>query len=185
MPGLAGRHQADNAALAVAMLRHQDRLAIPQQAFSDGISDAKWHARLQKLGDGPLTKRLAEGSEIWVDGGHNASAGRMIADFARSSLAGDLPLVLLFACLKTKSPRAILKPFGGIVQAVHTLPVADHEHHSPAALANLAEELGFASSANSNLDQALGRVTSRSRVLVFGSLYLAGEALEANGEIPD
>jgi dihydrofolate synthase / folylpolyglutamate synthase len=185
MPGLAGRHQADNAALAVAMLRHQDRVTIPQQAFSDGISTAKWHARLQKLGDGPLTRRLPEGSEIWVDGGHNASAGRMIADFARHWLSAAMPLVILFASLKSKTPRAILKPFAGVARQVHTLPVTDHEHHSPASLARLAEELGFTSSANSNLDQALGRVKSRSRVLVFGSLYLAGEALEANGEIPD
>jgi dihydrofolate synthase / folylpolyglutamate synthase len=185
VPGLAGRHQAENAALGVAMLRHQDRLTIPQGAFSSGIRDAKWPARLQKLGDGPLTRCLPAGSEIWVDGGHNASAGRMIADFARKSLPGDLPLVLLFASLRTKSPRSILKPFAGIAQSVHTLPLTDHEHHSPASLASLAEELGFTGSSNSSLDQALGRVKSRSRVLVFGSLYLAGEALEANREIPD
>jgi dihydrofolate synthase / folylpolyglutamate synthase len=185
MPSLAGRHQADNAALGVAMLRHQQELTIPERAFADGIQSAKWPGRLHKLGPGPLTRRLPTGSELWVDGGHNASAGRTIADFARNSFAGDLPLVLLFASLKSKAPRSILKPFSGLADAVHALPIEDHDHHSPEKLASLARELGFAGSANKTLEQALGRVGQRSRVLVFGSLYLAGEALEANEEIPD
>ncbi|HUG45404.1 MAG TPA: folylpolyglutamate synthase/dihydrofolate synthase family protein [Sphingomicrobium sp.] len=185
MPGLPGRHQADNAALAVAMLRHQDRLTIPEEAFADGILNAQWHARLQKLGEGPLTKRLPKGSELWVDGGHNAMAGRMIADFARRSLVSDMPLVLFFASLKSKSPRAILKPFADIAETVHMLPIEDHDHHSPGSLAKLAKELGFTSSANKTINQALGRVKRPSRLLVFGSLYLAGEMLGANEEIPD
>jgi dihydrofolate synthase / folylpolyglutamate synthase len=184
MPSLAGRHQADNAALAVAMLRHQEELTIPDRAFGDGISSAKWPGRLHKLGAGPLTRQLPKGSELWVDGGHNGSAGRTIADFARNSLAGDRPLVLLFASLKSKSPRSILKPFAGLAEAVHALPVSEHDHHSPEKLAALGKELGFASSANASLGEALGQVEQRSRVLVFGSLYLAGEALEANEEIP-
>lgn len=185
MPGLPGRHQAENAALAVAMLRNQDVLSIGEKAFVQGIRDANWPARLQKLGDGPLTERLAKGSEIWVDGGHNASAARMVTEFVRRSLPGDLPLALLFASLKSKDPRAMLKPFRGLPQRVYTLPIADHEHHSPEALAELAEEMGFEASASSTLKQALRQVKGRSRVLVFGSLYLAGEALEANEEIPD
>jgi dihydrofolate synthase/folylpolyglutamate synthase len=93
--------------------------------------------------------------------------------------------VLVFASLKTKSPRTILKSFSGLASAVHTLPVPFHDHHSPEALAKLARELGFGTTANATLDEALDRVSEPSRVLIFGSLYLAGEVLRANGEIPD
>jgi dihydrofolate synthase/folylpolyglutamate synthase len=185
MPSLPGRFQAENAALAVAMLRNQEMLDIPVEAFADGITGANWPARLQKLHDGPLAKLLPGGSEIWIDGGHNASAARLVADHARREWRGDLPLVLLFASLSTKDPRAMLKPFMVLAEDVHTLPVPDHEHRSPEELAGLARELGFDSTANTALRKALARVKRPSRILVFGSLYLAGEVLKANGEIPD
>ena len=185
MPNLAGRHQADNAALAVAMLRNQARFGITTEAFADGIANADWPARLQKLEGGPLTKRLPNGSELWIDGGHNGAAARLVAEHARRSFSGDLPLVLLFASLSSKDPRAMLRPFRGLVSTVHTLPIADHDHRPPDELAALAEEMGFEATANERLETALGRVQQPSRVLVFGSLYLAGEALKANGEVPD
>jgi dihydrofolate synthase/folylpolyglutamate synthase len=185
LPRLAGRYQADNAALAVAMLRHQERLDIPCEAFAEGISTTDWPARLQKLRPGPLLDRLPAGSELWIDGGHNGAAARLVADFAAKSLAQHAPLVLLFASLTTKDPRAMLKPFRGIADEVHSLPIPDHDHRSPQALADLASELGFRATANGDLGEALGRVDRPARVLVFGSLYLAGEVLKANGEIPD
>ena len=185
MPELPGRHQADNAALAVAMLRHQDRFDIPAEAFDEGIAAADWPARLQRLGPGPLTSLLPNGSELWIDGGHNAAASRLVADHFRRTPGGDLPLVLLFASLASKNPRAMLRPFRELAGTVHTLPIADHDHRPPGELAELAEELGFEASANFSLEEALGRVKSRARVLVFGSLYLAGEALRANAEVPD
>jgi len=186
LPGLAGRHQADNAALAVAMLRHQHRFAIPEAAMADGIRSAQWPARLQKLGAGPLTRRLPKGSELWIDGGHNGAAARLVADHARRAFIGDgIPLVILFASLASKDPKAMLQPFAGLAEEVHTLPIPDHEHRPPEELAALASSLGFESTANGTFRKALKRVTRPSRILVFGSLYLAGQVLEANGEIPD
>ena len=185
MPRLPGRHQADNAALAVAMIRQQDRLTVSADSFAEGITNAQWPARLQRLSSGPLTKRLPKGSELWIDGGHNGAAARFVADWARRSFADDLPIVLLFASLSSKDPRAMLRPFRGLAAQVHTLPIADHEYRSPDDLAELAGEFGFEATANKSLKKALGRINSPSRVLVFGSLYLAGEALEANGELPD
>lgn len=185
MPSLAGRFQADNAALAVAMLRFQDRLRVPDDAVVDGVTRAQWPARLQQLRPGPLTKKLPAGSELWVDGGHNAAAARLVAGHVRREFGGDLPLVLLFASLAGKRPRSMLRPFFGLAETVHMLPIADHDCRSPEELAQLAEELGFAGSANSSLEQALERVSEPARVLVFGSLYLAGETLKANGEVPD
>jgi len=186
LPGLAGRHQSDNAALAVAMLRHQDRFAIPEAAMADGIRSAQWPARLQKLGAGPLTRRLPKGSELWIDGGHNGAAARLVADHARRAFAGDgLPPVILFASLSSKDPRAMLQPFTGLADEVHTLPIPDHDHRPPEELAALASSLGFRATANDDLEQALARIKRPSRVLLFGSLYLAGDALKANGEVPD
>lgn len=184
MPRLPGRHQVENAALAVAMLRQQDRFDISDQAFAEGIVSADWPARLQKLGPGPLTKRLPAGSELWIDGGHNSAAARLVAEHVRRGFDDELPLALLFASLESKDPRAMLRPFRGVAAEVHCLPIADHDHHLPDELAALAEELGFAATANAGLEQALGRIDQPSRVLVFGSLYLAGEALIANGQVP-
>ena len=79
----------------------------------------------------------------------------------------------------------MLKPFRGLAAEVHTLPVPDHDHFPPEQLAGLARDLGFEATANSTLTNALERVKQPSRVLIFGSLYLAGEVLKANEEIPD
>ncbi len=108
LPTLAGAHQADNAALAVAMLRHQDRVAVSPEAMAQGILAAKWPARLQLLGDGPLTS-LVPGRKVWLDGGHNADAGAAIAKFFTQSQ----PLHLIIGMLANKdpcgNPRAIGK----------------------------------------------------------------------------
>lgn len=79
----------------------------------------------------------------------------------------------------------MLKAFRGLARQVHTLPIPNHDHFSPEALARLAGELGFEATANGEVGEALDRVKAPSRVLIFGSLYLAGEVLRANGEIPD
>ncbi len=185
MPRLAGRFQADNAALAVAMLRFQDMPHIADEAIATGIAEAEWPARLQRLSPGPLTNSLPQGSELWVDGGHNGAAARLVADHAKREFGSDLPLVLLFASLASKRPRSMLRPFVGLAEAVHTLPIAEHDCRSPEELCRLAEALGFAASDNSSLQEALARVAEPSRVLIFGSLYLAGEALKTNREIPN
>jgi len=185
VPKLAGRFQIDNAALAVAMVRQQDRMRVSEPAIAEGITGARWPARLQKLGNGPLLKQLPKGSELWIDGGHNGAAARLVADHVRRCWTDDLPLVLLFASLSSKDPRAMLRPFAGLAWDVHALPIADHDCRTPDALAKLASELGFRATANESLEQGLARVRHPSRVLVFGSLYLAGEALAANEEVPD
>jgi len=185
LPTLPGRHQADNAALTVAVLRHQDQLHLSPEAMADGIQAASWPARLQKLETGALVDQLPRGSELWVDGAHNGAAAREIADYASRHWGGTLPLVLLFASLKTKDARALLRPFSGMASAVHTLAIPGHESRSPEDLAELSEELGFEKTANDGLQAALNRIAQPARVLIFGSLYLAGQALEANGTIPD
>jgi dihydrofolate synthase/folylpolyglutamate synthase len=185
VPALRGRYQSENAALAVAMLRQQDQLKISDESLSQGIESADWPARLQKLGPGPLTKLVPEGSELWLDGGHNGAAARLVADYARRSFGDDLPFVLLFASLSTKDPRAMLRPFRDIATEVQTLPIPNHDHRPPKALAELARALGFRSTSSDSIERALKRIDAPSRVLIFGSLYLAGKVLRANRQIPD
>ena len=185
LPNLPGRHQVDNAALAVAILRNQDRLKVSPEAMAQGIQTAAWPARLQKLEAGALLDQLPRGSELWVDGAHNGAAARQVADYASSRWGGTLPLVLVFAALKTKDPKSLLRPFTQMASAVQTLAIPGHESRSPVDLAILASELGLKATANDDLQAALNRVVEPARVLIFGSLYLAGHALGANATIPD
>jgi dihydrofolate synthase/folylpolyglutamate synthase len=170
-----------NAALAVAMLRHQKALHVPPSALNAAIGSADWPARLQHLAPGPLVGAR----DIWLDGGHNPSAARQIATFVKQQFGAGKPLHLIFASLATKDPPGMLQPFEGLASAVHTVPIGDHASFAPNELAEIAAELGFAADAHDSIENALGAVPGDARVLIFGSLYLAGEVLAANGQVPD
>jgi dihydrofolate synthase / folylpolyglutamate synthase len=185
VPRLPGKHQALNAALAVAMLRHQSAIHLPPSALTAAMGWANWPARLQQLHGGPLFDMLPKGSELWVDGGHNPSAARLVADYAKKHWHHGLALVLLFASLKAKDAAGTLRPFKGIADEVLTLPIEDHDCRSPQELAHLAESMGIAARARSGLADAMTALRKPARVLVFGSLYLAGELLGLNGPLPD
>ena len=135
VPRLPGRHQALNAGLAIAMLRHQQTLKVPTSALSAAMGWADWPARLQRLTAGPLTDFLPAGSELWVDGGHNPSAARLVADWVKHHWVDGRPLHMLFAALKSKDAPGILEPFAGIADVVHTLPIEGHECRDPSDLA--------------------------------------------------
>jgi dihydrofolate synthase/folylpolyglutamate synthase len=181
LPRLPGRHQALNAALAVAMLRHQDALHVPASALNAAMGWADWPARLQHLARGPLVGDR----DVWLDGGHNPSAARQIASFVRRRFDDGKPLHLVFASLATKDPPKMLEPFAGLVARVHTVPVGSHASFAPNELADMAGELGFTAAAHDSVEQALAATPRDGRVLIFGSLYLAGEVLAANDQIPD
>jgi dihydrofolate synthase/folylpolyglutamate synthase len=185
LPRLPGKHQALNAALAVAMLRHQSKIAIPPSAFSAAMGWTHWPARLQQLHGGPLFGMLPRGSELWVDGGHNPSAARLVADYAKKHWHDALPLVLVFASLQSKDAAGNLRPFKGAAAEVLTLPIDGHECRSPQELAHLAESMGLPARPRASLGDAMTALRKPARVLVFGSLYLAGELLALNGPLPD
>ncbi|MFL6720205.1 MAG: bifunctional folylpolyglutamate synthase/dihydrofolate synthase [Sphingomonas sp.] len=180
-PGLPGGHQAMNAALAVAMLRHQDKLQVPASALNAAMGWADWPARLQHLAPGPLVGAR----EVWLDGGHNPSAARQIAAHAKRHWADGKPLHLIFASLATKDPPGMLQPFAGVVERVDTVPIPDHACFSSDDLAEIAASLGFAAQAHDEVEQALAAAPAAARVLIFGSLYLAGAVLSANDEVPN
>ena len=181
LPRLAGRHQAMNAALAVAMLRHQDVFKVPSSALSAAMGWANWPARLQHLAPGPLIGNR----EVWLDGGHNPSAARQIGAFVRHQFDDGRPLHLVFASLATKDPAGMLEPFRGVATHVHAVPIPDHACFAPSDLVEIAGGLGFTADAHDNVGQALAVVPKDARVLIFGSLYLAGAVLEANDQLPD
>jgi dihydrofolate synthase/folylpolyglutamate synthase len=181
LPRLPGRHQAMNAALALAMLRHQGALSVPASALGAAMGWADWPARLQHLAPGPLIGDR----DVWLDGGHNPSAARQIAGFARRTFSDGKPLHLVFASLANKDPPGMLEPFRGIAAHVHAVPIPGHACFAPEDLVEIAGGLGLAAEAHDDVGEALAAIPADARILIFGSLYLAGEVLAANGQIPD
>ncbi|MBA2919373.1 bifunctional folylpolyglutamate synthase/dihydrofolate synthase [Sphingomonas sp. MAH-20] len=173
-PALPGAHQWLNAGLAVAMLRHQDAITVPDRALAAGVRDARWPARLQRLARGPLVGER----EVWLDGGHNESAGEALAEALR-----DRPEPhLILGMLANKDAGAFLRLLAPVVRSVSAVPVANHEHHAPEDLVRLAHALGLEARACTDISCALEALGEP--VLIAGSLYLAGTVLALNGEAP-
>lgn len=181
-PRLVGAHQSRNLALAIAMLRHQGALAVPEAALRAAADWAHWPARMQRLGPGPLTA-LLPGGEVWVDGAHNTSAAAPVARALRAVAKGR-PVTLILGMLANKDAAGVLRLLAPSISRVVAVPVPGHEHHAPEELAGLARGYGCEAETAPSLQAALGKAGS-SVVLIAGSLYLAGETLAANGEPPD
>jgi dihydrofolate synthase/folylpolyglutamate synthase len=190
LPSLAGVHQADNAALAVALIRHQSALAVPAEALAQGIRLARWPARLQTLGPGPLTARLP-GRKVIVDGGHNGEAARAIARAMAETISPGAPIDLIFGLMRNRRVAEVLFPLAPLVRRAHVVPLPGHDHHDPRDIAMFAQARASPRECYPafSLEQAVERLAADERgaetVLIAGSLYLAGEALRMNGEIPD
>ena len=186
LPRMTGAHQADNAALAIAMLRHQSAIAVPEAALSAAMEWTRWPARMQLLGSGPLTDVLPDGSTVWLDGGHNPDAGAAIA----KTLENGPPVHVIIGMLKNKDALGFLKPFVDKIASLHAVPIPGHEHHDPKDMCWWVQDnLGvkFADPVD-NLVIAVNRLATNGQptnVLICGSLYLAGEVLRANRQVPD
>ena len=177
LPSLVGHHQADNAALAVAMLRHQNVLQISAKAMAQGISKARWPARLQLLGPGSLTA-ITPARAIWLDGGHNPDAGLAIA----RHFASKPRLHLIIGMLSGKDPAAIIAPLREQLLSVCVVPAPGHEAHTPA---DFAAHTDLPVQSFAAVPEALAALPAAGDVLIAGSLYLAGEVLRLNQEFPD
>ena len=177
LPRLPGAHQADNVALAIAMLRHQDAVTVSPEAMARGIEAAQWPARLQRLGTGPLTA-LAGNRTIWLDGGHNPDAGLAIA----RHLADQPPVHVVIGMLANKDPGAILRPLGAHALSVTIVPAPGHDAHTPAAFAPFS---AIPLTSAPDVATALTALPPTGDVLITGSLYLAGDVLRRNDEVPD
>ena len=178
LPALRGFHQADNAALAVAMLRHQEMVSVSAAGMAEGIRKARWPARMQPLAEGPLTA-LVPGRTVWLDGGHNADAGGALARHFGRLMTGGQKLHLIIGMLTGRDPAAIIEPLHPHLASITAVPIPGSEAHGAQAYSGRAE---WADS----VEEALGRLPADGLpVLIVGSLYLAGKVLEANGEVPE
>jgi dihydrofolate synthase/folylpolyglutamate synthase len=172
------------------MLRHQGAIHVGEPALRAAMGWAEWSARLQRLGAGPLTDLLPRGSELWLDGGHNPAAARAVADYFRSHVPAERPFHILFGLLESKDATGVLKAFRSRSATLHAVPVPGHAHHAPALLAARAKEEGLNALTAAGVREALiwiARHADRGAppvVLILGSLYLAGEVLRDNRQLP-
>jgi dihydrofolate synthase/folylpolyglutamate synthase len=187
-PKLYGRHQFENAGVAIAALRASG-LKLPAAAF-ESVGKADWPARMQRLSPGRLTALAPKGSELWLDGGHNADGGRVIAAaLADLEERVSRPLVLIVGMLATKDCAAFLRNFTGLARRVVAIPIPHQEKSLPAdAIADTARAIGIPTQASDDIEAALAAIgrldLDPPRILITGSLYLAGEVLARNGTSP-
>ncbi len=182
LPKLPGQHQQDNAALAVAMLRAQSQLAVPDSALRSAMGWAQWPARLQRLAAGPLTAALPPGAELWLDGGHNPAAGKALAA-QLATATPPLPAQLVLGMLPSKDHSGFIRSFPRGTRMT-MVPIPGHAHVPPEELAAFATTHGMKADAASDVPAALALVVGPARVLICGSLHLAGEVLRVNGPLP-
>ena len=190
-PKLFGRHQFDNAGLAIATLRAQNAFRIEPAAFEAGIVNAEWPARMQRLAAGTLVEQAPQGSELWLDGGHNAEGGRVAA-----AALGDLeervsrPLVVIAGMMANKDAGGFLANFAGLTRHIVAVQIPDRDGAMPPdRLADAARALGMRVETSASVEAALRSLARLSyevppRILITGSLYLAGHVLAANGTPP-
>jgi dihydrofolate synthase/folylpolyglutamate synthase len=189
-PRLYGRHQFENAGAAIAALRVAG-LKLPAPAFEAGMTRVDWPARMQRLSQGPLAALLPPESELWLDGGHNTDGGRAIAAaLADLEERVSRPLVLIVGMLSTKDAEGFLRNFSGLARRVVTVPIHQDKTLPASALADIARGIGFPVIACDDVESALAvagklELEPAPRVLITGSLYLAGEVLAANGTPPE
>ncbi len=190
LPRLGGRHQHLNAGTAIAALKVVYGEALSEAAIARGLTQVDWPGRLQRL-RGNVLKLVPEGAEIWLDGGHNQDGGRVLSA-AMAEMATDKPrpLVMIAGMLSTKDSTAFLSCFRGMVEEVHAIGIAGQDAaRSAEDVADQATQAGLTATSASSLAEALARIGRKNwsvapRILITGSLYLAGEVLAFDGTIP-
>lgn len=182
LPSLTGAHQVENAGIALAVLRH---LALGDRAYEGAVENAIWPARMQRLNSGALVRRSPD-AEIWLDGGHNPAAGE-----ALSKLLSDLPrrpTFLICGMLSTKDIAGYLRPLAGVADHLTAISIPGEAATLGAEdTAGYAGRAGLSSDIAPDLISALDQITTReprARILICGSLYLAGEVLRQNQTLP-
>jgi dihydrofolate synthase / folylpolyglutamate synthase len=190
-PKLAGRHQLSNAGTAIAALRATGFGDLGHAAFEAGMREVEWPGRLQRLTRGRLVGLAPRGSELWLDGGHNLDGGRVLAAaMADLQERGDAPLVVVAGMLGTKDSEGFLRHFAGLARALVAVPIPSQVAARPAAeVAAIAVRAGLKAEVAPSVEAALASLADTvwerpPRVLICGSLYLAGAVLAANGTPP-
>jgi len=189
LPRLVGRHQIENAATAIAALRQSNW--VSDKAIETGLRSVEWPARMQRLSHGPLVDLAPRDSEVWLDGGHNphgaAAVARALADLEERT---EKPLYLITGMLANKDAGGFFSAFRGLVRHVVTVAIpGEHASLGAGALYDRARDAGLEASPAEDLDDAMLQVSAMARmddedtpprILICGSLYLAGEVLVEN-----
>jgi dihydrofolate synthase/folylpolyglutamate synthase len=174
-PSLPGAHQLDNAGIAIAALRASG-LAVSDEAIAVGIAAAEWPARLQRL-HGRLARSLPPGWELWLDGGHNPGAGEALA--THLATWRDRPIHLIVGMKDSKDAVGFLRPL--LPHAATLWAVAEPGQHSALPVEAIIAASGGVARAGPHVADALGAIAREpgpARVLICGTLYLAGEVLK-------
>jgi dihydrofolate synthase / folylpolyglutamate synthase len=184
LPSLAGRHQIINAGTAVQAALSLKGFDLTENDIAKGLVSVHWPARMQRLTNGPMVDAFGPGTELWLDGGHNPAAGNFLAqtlaDFEDRS---PKPLFLVAGMMGLKDAAGFLRPFRGLARHVVTVPIpgAHEAPHAPETLAEIARSVSLTAEAATDVLSALRRVEALEpgpkRVLICGSLYLAGHVL--------
>lgn len=183
---LPGDHQIQNAGLALAVLTLVPALNVPEQALRQGLPAVDWPARLQHLTHGPLVSALPAGWDLWLDGGHNPDAGVRLAAYLQQQTEAR-PLDLVVGMIDTKDEAGFLRPLLPLVQRVRTVPVlSSAAGRPPQAVAETARGLGAGDvfpcdSVEAAVTALVAGQTAPRRIMICGSLYLAGDVLAENG----
>ena len=184
LPALAGRHQIDNAGTALAVLEHLDGFELGRDAIIAGLGRIDWPARLQSLRRGPLVESLPAGWELWLDGMHNANGAEALA--AHAETWRDRPIHAIFGGLNTRDPADTLRPLAQHLASLHGLAIPGEANSlDAAAIVAAGQSLGLqtapAESVAAAITDILRREGGPARILICGSLYLAGTVLAENG----
>ena len=178
LPRLIGRHQVENAGMAIAALRHLGRADGTEAA----MTRAEWPARLQRLTRGPLVE-AAGAAELWLDGGHNPAAGSALAE-ALGRLP-PRPTYLICGMLNTKDATGYMRPLAGLAQHLHAVAIPGEANTLTAAQTQAAaRSAGLDTSEATGVPDAIAAIVAgdpHARILICGSLYLAGNVLKENG----
>lgn len=179
-PSLLGEHQHDNAGIAIAALRATGDARFTEAAFATGLATATWPARLQRLARGPLLSLLPEGWELWLDGGHNADAGRVLGDHLAADMSKSWHVIV--GMKSGKGTEGFLGPI--IPHAASLWAVAEPDQHLAQAPEAIVAASGGIARIGPRVADAVAAIAREcgppGRVLICGSLYLAGVVLREN-----
>ena len=182
-PGLLGLHQLHNAGLATVALAALGDKRVTEIALREGMKSVDWPGRMQRLTAGPLLETLPEGWELWLDGGHNPAAGEAIARTIEAQRIQ--PVYLIIGMLKTKNPAQFLAPLAPYISEVRTVRILSEEASMNAhELCDIAASVGLNAYVSENILEAISQIINAQqisgKILICGSLYLAGAVLKEN-----
>ena len=179
LPNLPGAHQVQNAGAALAALRW---LEAGEAAYESAVTKAEWPARMQRLKTGPLIDAAPQ-AELWLDGGHNPAAGAALAEVLRT--LPKRPTHLVVGMLNTKDISGYLAPLAEVSDSLTGVSIPGEANTVPAEdTAQIAAKLGMETSVSDSVMDAVTRLAAAdpyARILICGSLYLAGSVLRENG----